>query len=74
MIVCAAWHIFVLLVLGTQSKCIEVVSHLERIIVAKSSVLIKSSKSRRVPRWDDFFCNGMLVLPAEDSSRLGRYV
>ncbi|CAB4005561.1 DNA-dependent kinase catalytic subunit-like [Paramuricea clavata] len=36
--------------LGTQTQCVEVVSHLERIMVTKSSVLIKSSKTRRVPR------------------------
>ena len=35
---------------GTQAQCIEVITHLERIIVAKSSVLIKLNKNRRVPR------------------------
>ncbi|XP_028413162.1 DNA-dependent protein kinase catalytic subunit-like [Dendronephthya gigantea] len=36
--------------LGTQSQCIEVISHLERIIVSKSSVLLNVNKKRRVPR------------------------
>lgn len=43
-------HVLYLGSVGTQAQCIEVITHLERIIVAKSSVLIKLSKNRRVPR------------------------
>ena len=39
------------LVIGTQSQCIDVISHLERIIVSKSSVLLNTNKKRRVPRY-----------------------
>ena len=52
LIVCPACvvHALYLGSVGTQTQCIEVITHLERIIVAKSSVLIKLNKNRRVPR------------------------